>query len=227
MSEAELRLFCSRPLSQAFRYCFMVKPGIDIELILMLEWSQSRFFAAHAQRVYSPMFGRLSEPAAFCSGSGGGGGVDVALFRGWCGHQRQEKEEEEWVLVCLWVMVSIGSMMNWCFAREDGLIVVGHGNASPAGVNGVRLSMKMMMRRLDELVMWCRELLMELLRCILWMAVSVRMKKRKREAEISRQQKLKAIVGLARLTRKVHALAVVGLKQGHMWSLPRYPTGHW
>jgi hypothetical protein len=80
MSEAELRLVCSGPLSQAFRYCFMVKPGIDIELILMLEWSQSRLFAAHAQRVYSPMLGRLFEPAAFCSGSGGGGGVDVALF---------------------------------------------------------------------------------------------------------------------------------------------------
>jgi hypothetical protein len=58
---------------------------------------------------------------------------------------------------------------------------------------------------------------MELLRCMLWMAESVsRVKKRKREAEISRQQKLKAIVGLARVARKVYALAVVGLEQGHM-----------
>jgi hypothetical protein len=56
--------------------------------------------------------------------------------------------------------------------------------------------------------------MIELLRCMLWMAVSVRrVKKRKREAEISRQQKLKAIVGLARLARKVHVL--VGLEQGH------------
>jgi hypothetical protein len=102
MSEAELRLLCSGPLSQAFRYCFMVKPGIDIELTLMLEWSQSRLFDAHAQRVYSPMLGRLSEPAAFCSGSGGGVGVlfgvDVVIN----GRSRRRRRRECWYACERW-----------------------------------------------------------------------------------------------------------------------------